>query len=1228
MISNKIIIFCYSFITGVAIAIGLFPNFDVFIPLFPFSDLLVLHWLLILAGFLILLWILLGRIPLARSIFIVLVPLLLGVTNYWRFFNTKFPQHITNYFDDLAWDYDTKIRGTVVREPDVRPGKTNLTVKPFEIKKFIYPGFSEGEFTWKMPVKRLIKAINTEFKVRIKNTGTEEELLKALNEFLENPKFYDTWQNKKDKKIIAETTEDKEIKKLLDKTADTRNKIFSELTVKEKETIKRLNRLLLEKIYPHECPKSKKLRRFQREKKVWTDWKKLEGKTGNVLVQVKPVIGDYYETCDYGDIIEVHYALRVPMQKQNPGSFDYEEYLKSMWGIYACMYPKPNWRVPEPIKKLVCEFLVYEFSTEGELTVRKLCKAINTDFGTEFKSIEEINENFLTDEDNVDKLLRIAKDKNIKLTPGIKQLVSDMEKLESDELISDMEKLESDERKKNLIRLLLELNYPQNCPKNQKRAGWLLKFALDLKKRMICTVKKTIPFPQSAFLGGVTLGTRGGVPPQMKFEFQATGVAHVLSVSGLHAGFIALLFFMLCSLFKISPKPRWLIVSLGLLIFTLITGARPATMRSSIMYSMLLFFNTFGLGLKASAALTIPVSGCIILFFNPLLAPSASFVLSYIAVWSLVYLSGPVRDFFEAYVKSWFFIVFFFWAFFFTALVCVNPLLYKNSSFLLFIAATVVLTILAAGYLDKIRPIENLSMSMIPPSLQGLVGFFYAQFAIQIGMMIPLSAVYFHRFPAAGIYANFIAIPLIGFIVMVGFLAGLLEAFFSVIGLGAIGASAALVLNAGNYWLTKLFTGVAHFFFKAFPYPFMPTLHLKAIVIYYAAVLIMAFYKPILDIFETLKQRLKYLSREELTLRISVFGIAAVLLAVLYSVKFGKEETGKFRFTVMAIGFGNCNLIRTPMGKNILVDTTRAGMGPFNFQNLAAAFTFYNISSFENFVLTNLKPENTGNAVQILPYFPAKKITTSYDPYELSKKMPYQEFLSFLDDDELKVKWDLSYTQMLYANWYFLIKAPLIPYKDYKRHTGLKKIFSAKKGFPLYRTKRGDVLYSERAGEKDFIIRVLWPEKRRMAGTGDDLANNSIVLKITYGNFSMLVPSDVKYDAQDEMVTSFPDKLKSDVLIAPYHGDETASNKLWYRAVAPSLVIIPYLYDKGWSLETDDLAKATRLSSELGARVLRLDKLGAVTITSDGEKFEWESIKEAKDEAVGEASFEDSLDVF
>ncbi|MFH2083875.1 MAG: ComEC/Rec2 family competence protein [Candidatus Omnitrophota bacterium] len=977
MTTNKIIAFCYSFIIGTALAIIYFSGFDVFVPLFSFSELLILHWIFIAAGILTLVWMILGRYRLISALMLVLIPMILGAANYWRFFNTKFPDHISNQLDKQFWD-KTGIRGTVTREPDERSDKTNLFIKPFEIKK------KDGQ------------------------------------------------------------------------------------------------------------------------------WRKLKGRTGNVLVQVKPSVGDYYQECDYGDIIEVESSLLIPMEKKNPGSFDYKDYLRSMFGTYGCMYP----RTPEQVKKI------------GE------------------------------------------------------------------------------------------------------NAGWLLRFALDLKKKMINVIKETMPYPQSAFLGGVTLGTRGGVPPQMKFEFQATGVAHVLSVSGLHAGFIAVLFFTICSILRIPPKPRWFLVTVGLLVFTLITGARPATVRASMMYSILMLFNTFGLGLKASTALTIPLTGAIILIINPLLLPSASFVLSYMAVWSLCYLTGPVEKFFTRYVSSWMFIVFFFWVFFLTAVVCVEYDLLRNSSFLMMTSAAVVLSVIFASRLHAVKPLDGLAMNRMPPALQALVQFFYAQFAIQIGMMIPLSAAYFHRFPAAGVFANFIAIPLIGLIVMAGFLAGLIGALFSALNLPALGSLIALYLNAGNYWLCVGFTGVAHFFFKAFTYPFMPTFTSSWLIMYYSGVFLIAFYRPVFDLIEEMLQRLKYYSRGELYIRASAIAIAFALAFFLYGWKFKEKTAPEFKATIMAIGFGNCNIIRTPGGKSILVDTTIGDEGDFNFSGLAAAFTLYHIDSFEAVVLSNLKPENTGNAAEIFPYFKAKKVFTPYEPREFVKKRSYQEFLDFLADENLKEKWDGFYAQALYRNYFYILRTPLIPAEDYKTPTGFKKFISASKGAPLYRAKKGDIIYSEKVSGKDFIVSVLWPPEKKIAGTNDDLANNSIALKIKYGDFVMIMPSDIMNDAEYEMLKDKNLDLKCDVLIAPYHGHMDACLGEWFEAASPSLVVLPYSYQKDWSFSDSDILLTENKAKEMGAKALRTDKYGAVEITSDGKAFTWTSVKKLDDAQEGAASNEDSLDVF
>ncbi|MCS7227750.1 MAG: ComEC/Rec2 family competence protein, partial [Endomicrobia bacterium] len=113
----------------------------------------------------------------------------------------------------------------------------------------------------------------------------------------------------------------------------------------------------------------------------------------------------------------------------------------------------------------------------------------------------------------------------------------------------------------------------------------IIRFAFVLRKKILLTIRKTIPYPQSAFLGGVTLGYRGGVPQKIREQFQATGVAHVLALSGLHTGFIAALLLILCNIFKVKALLRFIVISISLTIFVIMTGAYPATIRAALMFS-------------------------------------------------------------------------------------------------------------------------------------------------------------------------------------------------------------------------------------------------------------------------------------------------------------------------------------------------------------------------------------------------------------------------------------------------------------------------------------------------------------------------------------------------------------------------------------------------------------------------------------------------------------------
>ncbi|ESU29632.1 hypothetical protein FLJC2902T_01040 [Flavobacterium limnosediminis JC2902] len=135
------------------------------------------------------------------------------------------------------------------------------------------------------------------------------------------------------------------------------------------------------------------------------------------------------------------------------------------------------------------------------------------------------------------------------------------------------------------------------------------------------------------------LGQRQDMDLQTTTNYTEAGVIHILAISGLH---IAILYAML--LFFIKPLNRikngkllqFLIVVGFLWVFALLSGLSASVVRSVVMFSII----SFGLYLNKSGNIynILAVSMLVILLFNPNLLFDVGFQLSYIAVFSIVWL--------------------------------------------------------------------------------------------------------------------------------------------------------------------------------------------------------------------------------------------------------------------------------------------------------------------------------------------------------------------------------------------------------------------------------------------------------------------------------------------------------------------------------------------------------------------------------------------------------------
>ncbi|SDG92721.1 competence protein ComEC [Flavobacterium omnivorum] len=209
------------------------------------------------------------------------------------------------------------------------------------------------------------------------------------------------------------------------------------------------------------------------------------------------------------------------------------------------------------------------------------------------------------------------------------------------------------------------------------------------------------------------MGQQQDISPDIIRDYQFAGAVHILSVSGLHIGFI-----LLFVTFILKPIPnskrgsfvKLIIILLSLSMFGIIAGLAPSVVRSVTMFS----FVAIGNHLRRSVNIyhTLLVSVLLILLVEPSFLFDVGFQLSYIALFFIIWLQPLLSS-------TW------------------KPK-YKVSKYIW----------------------DTLTVS----------------FAAQIGTL-PLSIYYFHQFPGLFFVTNLIIIPLLSIIMILGVLVMLLAAF-------------------------------------------------------------------------------------------------------------------------------------------------------------------------------------------------------------------------------------------------------------------------------------------------------------------------------------------------------------------------------------------------------------------------------------------------------------------
>ena len=794
----------------------------------------------------------------------------------------------------------------------------------------------------------------------------------------------------------------------------------------------------------------------------------------------------------------------------------------------------------------------------------------------------------------------------------------------------------------------------------------LVEFSLNARDNMLTVLKQTLPMPQSAFVGAITLGMRYGLASRpgilsdyyklkkegltkveyynydkthsgwedtIEDQFKRAGVNHVLAVSGLHVTIITAMFVGIFMLLRVPKKMFVPITIFALVIFAIITGARPSTLRAVIMNSLfLLTWAYMKQGLRSAALFGLAVAAVLILIQNPLMIVDPSFTLSFAAILSLVLLTGPAHDILSQFRGNIFLVFLFFISI--TTIIAIRKfaLMYTPSFLIVWISLWAVCFYIAKLLQPKFHPIGDVGFQDLP---NGFSSFFAAQFAIQVGMMIPLSSVYFMRWPLGGMYANIIAIPLAGVIIQLGMISGLLGL------IPGIGIYLALMLNAANWIASTGFLLLSHVVARGCPWPFVPKWHPWFVVVYFVYLLGFIYRKRIFIILGAL---LSYIKIHK-PIYTKLFALVLAFLLLLPVLITEDADKNKLRISVLAIRYGSSILVQTPNNVNLLFDAGAVTFGERGFNNTIRTVLTYlarkGILHLDAAVLTSPNIQRSAGMADVMNEFRVDKLFIPNAIAGINSSMSEDDFNNYiLKGNSLHDPETTRITEM-YSRLINDVQWPkrLTLAKTLALHSENEINKWADMDSHIIPLRAGEIIYEETSPNgKKLLIKVLHPDKNTFANRPID--NQSAVIKIQYGDFSFLITSDIHYDAQKYIAEKIDkNELKSDVVVIPGHGalyppnafskfhsamDICLNNGLkpLLNEVDPKVVVFEYGDPKPILRQTyQDVRSAYDITKKFvqnnypGSRIVSTDSDQAILITSDGDGFQMKTQAELRKDA-------------
>ncbi|MDT9597501.1 ComEC/Rec2 family competence protein [Sphingosinicella rhizophila] len=180
--------------------------------------------------------------------------------------------------------------------------------------------------------------------------------------------------------------------------------------------------------------------------------------------------------------------------------------------------------------------------------------------------------------------------------------------------------------------------------------GWQARLA-TWRQKLASHVRSRLPGGEGGIAAALATGDQGGIPEEDAEALRRSGLAHLLSVSGLHlTAVVGAVMFLVLKLLALSPslalRFRLVLIAAGAaalagIVYTLLTGSEVPTVRACI--ASILVLGGIALGRDALTLRLVATGAIIVLLLWPDSLAGASFQLSFAAITAIVVLHDHPR---------------------------------------------------------------------------------------------------------------------------------------------------------------------------------------------------------------------------------------------------------------------------------------------------------------------------------------------------------------------------------------------------------------------------------------------------------------------------------------------------------------------------------------------------------------------------------------------------------